>query len=285
MSPNILSQIQGLEDLGGRLEKDGYAILQGTDFLAGILEAAITRGLEFFQTPEPERWRGFSPTLLAGYRGIGTEYSQHPDRPDLMEAISLSSQDVREARWAHPANQGSFEASFAATARALGQIATKVLAALRSHYGLSAQGSRLRCDRHSFLQLSYYQPAKQGERMLQEEHEDGNLFTLVHARQPGLEIRRKDGRFEPVVLSAGDLMIMPSDILSLLTGHRIETLFHRVRSYPEIDVRVSVMYFVNPNPVPGRALRPWVLNASNEGIDIMARTIENPLRFGLPALG
>ena len=75
---------------------------------------------------------------------------------------------------------------------------------------------------------------------------------------------------------------MPGEIFSLLTGYRVQPLYHRVRNHPEVGRRYAMMYFANPNPTAG--FRPWVANDTNAGIDIIERAIRNPTRYGLPPL-
>ncbi len=75
---------------------------------------------------------------------------------------------------------------------------------------------------------------------------------------------------------------MPGEILSLLTGYRVQPLYHRVRNHPQVGRRYAMMYFANPNPSAG--FRPWIANGTNAGIDIIQRSITNPIRYGLPPL-
>ena len=78
------------------------------------------------------------------------------------------------------------------------------------------------------------------------------------------------------------LAIEEGEIFALLCGYRVQPLFHRVRNHPEVERCSSMMYFANPNPV--RPFRPWRRDASNKDVDIIARAIENPTRYGLPPL-
>lgn len=91
-----------------------------------------------------------------------------------------------------------------------------------------------------------------------------------------------DGAWQPLQPAPGELIVMPGEIFALLCGYRVQPLFHRVRNHPEVERRSSMMYFANPNPV--RPFRPWRRDASNKDVDIIARAIENPTRYGLPPL-
>lgn len=262
------------------LESTGHLLLEGGARHAARLADLMRLGRAFFVRDEAARNAGLGPELLSGYRGLGVEYSTTPDRPDLMESLSLS---VRALQKISPRAPGGsvLHARMRELARELEAVAAEVLRALRRYY-LGGSEPVFRCDHASFLQMSFYRPSAHARDLLQDRHEDANLFTLIHAVEPGLEIEDLEGGYRPVRLQPGQLLLMPGELLALLTGHRTRPLYHRVRRHPEIDTRLSVMFFVNPNL--DESLEPWVRNEHNEGIDLVHRTMLNPVQFGLPAL-
>jgi isopenicillin N synthase-like dioxygenase len=263
-----------------RLESTGHLVLEGGARCAGRLAALIDRGREFFARCAAQRDAAFGPELVSGYRGIGVEYAVTPERPDLMESLSLSLAALRELAPRVP--DGSvLHAGMLDVMHELEGMVAGVLDALCRRY-LGHGAAVFRHDRSSFLQLSFYRPGAHTRELLQDRHEDANLFTLVHATEPGLELEDCEERYHPVRLHPGQLLVMPGELLALFTGHRIKPLYHRVRNHPEVDTRLSVMLFVNPNL--DERLEPWVRNAYNEGIDLVRRAILNPVQFGLPAL-
>jgi isopenicillin N synthase-like dioxygenase len=263
-----------------RLESTGHLLLEGGARRASKLARLMHREHAFFAHDATARRGDFGPELVSGHRGIGVEYSTTPERPDLMESLSLSIRALREMAPRAPAGS-VLHASMCEVARELEGVATEILCALRHHY-LGRDESIFRCDHASFLQMSFYRPSAHARALLQDRHEDANLFTLVHALEPGLEIEDRGGSARPVHLQPGQLLLMPGELLALFTGRRIKPLYHRVRNHPDVDTRLSVMFFVNPNL--DQLLKPWVHNEHNEGIDLVHRTMVNPLQFGLPAL-
>lgn len=263
-----------------RLESTGHLVLDGGAHCARRLAALVDRGRRFFACGAAERDAAFGPELVSGYRTIGVEYALTPERPDLMESLSLPLAALREL--VPGVRDGSvLHASMLDVMHELEAMAARVLDALYRRY-LGPGAAVFRHDRSSFLQLSFYRPGAHTRDLLQDRHEDANLFTLVHATEPGLEIEDREGRYHPVRLDPGQLLLMPGELLALFTGHRIKPLYHRVRNHPNVDTRLSVMLFVNPNL--DERLEPWVRNAHNEGVDLVRRAILNPVQFGLPAL-
>jgi isopenicillin N synthase-like dioxygenase len=142
------------------------------------------------------------------------------------------------------------------------------------------QQNVLSTDNYGWLQINYYQPSTQTRTFLMDEHEDGTLLTLVTATEKGLEFRTDDNRSGSISGDLNKLLIMPSEVLTLLTANKIKPLYHRVRNHPEIEKRFSVIYFVIPNE--RHYIAPWIENEFNQHIDIAKRSIENSLRYGLP---
>jgi isopenicillin N synthase-like dioxygenase len=263
-----------------RLESTGYLILDGGARYAGRLADLMDRGRAFFARGAAERDAELGPELVADYQGLGVEHSVTPERPDLMESLSLSVGTLQKIAPRVP--EGAvLHACMRAVAQELEGMVAEVLRALRRHY-LGDGGAVFRYDRSSFLQMSFYRPSAHTRDLLQARHEDANLFTLVHAIEPGLEIEDREGGYHLVRLDPGQLLLMPGELLALFTGHRIKPLYHRVRNHPELETRLSVMFFVNPNV--DEPLEPWVRNEHNEGVDLVRRTMVNPVQFGLPAL-
>ena len=237
----------------------------------------ISRG--FFARTSPEKHAFALPSFVEGYRELGVEYSQQPDRPDLTESFSVWNRNrVRtdEAGWVASC---PLHAEMRHTIDVLSPLMAELFQSLADRLAPGSVGPRFK--QASYLQVNYYEPAQHRREMLQDGHEDGHLVTLVTATGPGLEIELEDG-YQPVELAADEMLVMPGSLLTLMTGGAVQPLFHQVKNSFRKDPRYSMMFFVNPDG--DQVLEPWVRNETNAGIDIIAEANKLPLKFGLPTL-
>ena len=115
-----------------------------------------------------------------------------------------------------------------------------VLADLAAHYGyphtMDFAGT-------SYLEISRYgTPA--GPVPLVAPHMDGHLLTLVAADKPGLEIQVA-GTMTDAWAGPGDVLVLPGQLMEMMTGAEMPGLFHRI-AYRGEGGQQSVMFFVNP---------------------------------------
>ena len=233
----------------------------------------------FFAQATAEKRRFAAPAFVEGYREIGQEYSKAPDRPDLTESFSMWYRNRhREAILAWRA-ACPLHAGITRCADRLSALTADLLQAMAEAW--SPDAPRLRFQKVSYIQINHYEPARHERELLQDAHEDGHLITLVRATAPGLEIGIGD-RFVAPELAPDELLLMPGSLLTLMTGGLVPPLYHRVRNNRRAEPRRSLMFFVNPEI--NQKLEPWIRNASNAGVDIVARAIGAPNRFGLPTL-
>ena len=113
---------------------------------------------------------------------------------------------------------------------------------------------------------------------MNEAHEDGCFATFIAATTSGLEIQDTSGAFIPVLPTPDKLLIIPGDILSLLSGGTIRPALHRVARHADTPDRMSLLFFADLEP---SRCRPWISNDINADIDFAERIRTNPLRFGL----
>jgi isopenicillin N synthase-like dioxygenase len=129
------------------------------------------------------------------------------------------------------------------------------------------------------MQILYYQPAVHTRELLQDPHDDSLYLTFSKADNPGLEILVSGGDYQPVILGRREMIVMPGEILSLMSGYRIAPLIHKVVRHSEQSERMTLGYFTLPNLEMGRQLRPWIVNESNKDVDIMQRVMRNQNKF------
>jgi isopenicillin N synthase-like dioxygenase len=266
------------------LERDGYLVLTPSTNVQTAVAAVFAEGLIFFRQPEETKAMHGCAGPYEGYKDIGYSYSADPRRPDLAQSYCVKLVDANGVDTVKHVYSNLRECMLAC-AGMLDEI-TSNLATTLARYFSKEQSTALpfRCRRGSHLQLNFYSPHTSVREHLQDAHEDGAFVTLTTATAPGLEIQTKDGIFVDANKGPGQLLCMPGDIMSLMTGGRIPPLHHRVRRSGRPVERLSLMYFASPDPDPGSTIEPWVKNSTNAAVDIMARVASNPTRYGLAPL-
>ncbi len=262
-----------------QFEQMGFARVPLTDAMTRKIERIYRLGEEFFVRSEAEKQSYSMQSFVEGYRELGPEYSQVPERPDLTESFSA---------WNR--NRGRPEVEVAVGElelhRALREVSDEMSLIVRGIFRAMADawapGSpELRFYRGTYVQLNYYEPSQHSAELLQDSHEDAHLLTLVKANAPGLEIE-VDGKYIPAGADGDEIVFMPGSLLSLMTGYKIKPMYHQVRNTHRRDPRSSLLLFANPEI--DQKLEPWIRNESNAGIDIIERANEGPKRFGMPTL-
>ena len=262
-----------------QLEQQGFLRIPITGELRLAIDRTFTLANEFFARPAADKHRYAFPAWVEGYRELGPEYAQVPERPDLTESFSAWNRNrVRPELEAWQAGCPLHGAMRDASAM-LSELVRGLFAAMVEHWNPGAP--ELRFYNATYIQLNYYQPARHRRNLLQDPHEDGHLVTLVGTNAPGLEIE-VDGKFVPADVGENELLLMPGSVLSLMTGYRVKPLYHQVRNSRRTDPRSSLLYFVNPEI--DQQLAPWIANESNAGIDIIERANSAPKQFGMPTL-
>lgn len=263
-----------------QLERHGFLRIPIDGHLKRAVDRSFALANEFFARSAAEKHRYAIPSFVEGYRELGPEYSQVPERPDLTE--SFSAWNRNRARPELEAWQGScpLHGALRHASNLLGDLVRGLFAAMAEYWGPEGAPD-LGFYKATYIQLNYYEPARHGRDLLQDPHEDGHLVTMVSTNAPGLEIE-VDGKFVPADVGENELLLMPGSLLSLMTGYRVKPLYHQVRNSHRKDPRSSLLYFVNPEI--DQQLAPWILNESNRGIDIIERANAAPKQFGMPTL-
>lgn len=262
-----------------QFEQKGFARIPLSDALAAGYDRVYRLGEAFFKRPEAEKQRYSMQSFVEGYRELGPEYSIVPERPDLTESFSA---------WNRNRGRPQVEKEMAdcelhrALREVSDQLSVMVQGVFRAMADTWAPGSPdLGFYRGTYVQLNYYEPAQHDRDLLQDPHEDGHLLTLVKSNAPGLEIE-VDGKYIPAQADGNELIAMPGYLLTLMTGGKLQPMFHQVRNTHRREPRCSVMLFVNPEI--NQKLDPWIRNETNAGIDIIEQANEGPKQFGMPTL-
>ena len=268
------------EEAVERLKNDGFLLLPVSEVFSRLLAETFEAAQRFFHAPPAEKLLNKLPEDC-GYRPPGIEYSQSAERPDPIESftiimrgadsrpLSASAQVLRDKMCAA---SGLFE-----------QIAETLAMEIAGIISGQRHTERLRGALHrwSCLQMNYSRPANTDSPFLNELHEDGHLLTIACATGPGLEVQTSGHVFMPIATGWKHVIVMPGEIVWLLSGGNIRPLYHRVRRDPESDERLALLFFGDINP---RLCQPWLQNETNANVDIGLRVLTNAARFGLRGL-
>lgn len=260
-------------------EREGYLLIRVKDELLDLIDRIFREARSFFHEEKNEKSRCSIPELNEGWQDLGTEFSQDPTRPDLSESFWVTWKNHPRVLATYSPRGLSLYDVMAECLLAYNEIEREITRELLRYYGHGDAAPGFDCGRDSDLLVFYYRPDQHPVELLQEPHEDGMYMTFARPTQPGLELLLPDNPRHPVVLAREQLLVMPGEILSLLSGYRIKPLVHHVRRHGGQRERLSLCYFGHPDMRRGQVLMPWVKNETNEGVDIMDRIIENKKKY------
>lgn len=262
------------------LERRGYLIIDVTDDLLSCVNSIFVLGRAFFRRSKAAKRTASIPHLNEGWKELGAEYSVVPERPDLHESFWVTQRQCEQCAAQYSADGLGLHREMFRCISMLNNIERVITAALLKYLCVDADsGTTFCCDRDSDMQILYYQPAVHTRELLQDPHDDSLYLTFSKADNPGLEILVSGGDYQPVILGRREMIVMPGEILSLMSGYRIAPLIHKVVRHSEQSERMTLGYFTLPNLEMGRQLRPWIVNESNKDVDIMQRVMRNQNKF------
>lgn len=254
------------ENAAENLIRHGYAVLKWHESPIPALQKIFADGRDFFGLGDERKFAASSPSRLEGYRPLGAEFSEIPQRPDLCEYFTVWPWNAAVPEIRVWAQCSEFHGSMSSVLPRFAAIADAILECLRQR--VNPEGQCIQTFEASYLQMNHYRPADFDRDFLQDCHEDGHILTILKSTAPGLEIRTTSG-FTAIDIEQDELLVFPGSILTLVTGGLIPPLFHRVRNDRTTMTRQSLLYFVNPSL--SQETRPWIQNQSNFSTSI--RTI------------
>jgi isopenicillin N synthase-like dioxygenase len=266
--------------LGTALCRDGSDTVGVGASATLVLDALLAEGRRFFESSveHKERFAASATGTMTGWRKVGVEYSQTPDRPDLNETFCYRHRDdAIDTVPEHPLRRACREAQ-----AVLDVYAADVLASLAASVGVDGSVPAIRTFDESWLQLNWSRPATASREFIQDAHEDGHLITFLLADAAGLEILDPMLGWTPVWPTSSALLVFAGECSALLVDGAVVPMMHRVRARDDVATRLSVAYFVNPDL--DQTLDPWVAGLRNAGVDLLRWGQQNPARFGLPVL-
>lgn len=262
-----------------RLKAEGFLLINLQMAASRAISATFEAGYPFFRATSEEKILNRLPDD-AGYRPAGIEYSQSPAHPDPIESFTACARRHEVGSELSSASARALHERMLVAIDVLEPIAETLTIRLANALGGRPYGEKLRSGfrRWSCLQLNYSRPANTVDGFIHEAHEDGHLMTLACATGPGLELLTPDDGYKSVTPGPDKVLVMPGEIIWLLSGGEIRPLYHRVRREPLCGERMALLFFGDISP---HLCEPWIQNEINAGVDIGARVVTNPARFGL----
>jgi len=267
-----------IRDVPPLLESEGFLTLRLDESTAAAVRDAFQCGRAYFRQDTAQKASDQLPEDL-GFRPTGIEYSALRERPDAIESFSVSVKSPQSAT-ALSREGRSLHSLMMACLDPLEEIAEALAIAVAIAMGGQRYENLLSGALHhwSCLQMNYSRPAGLGGRFIHELHEDGHLFTIACATGPGLQVRPNDGELISLTAAPDEAVVMPGEIISLLSGGRIRPLYHCVRPEQELGERLALLFFADVAP---EKCEPWLMTDFNSSVDIGHRVLTNPKRFGL----
>lgn len=269
----------GPEDFAQRLIAERALALSLPENVTKSVQAIFDPAFSFFrQSVSAKRKCTFTQDM--GYRQLGDEYSKSPGQADQVESFSISARVPLPASELKSAGAEVLYQRMLLVFDLLEAITETLVVRLADYFTTRSNKSSLRgALRHwSRLQVNYSLPSAVPLNFINEEHEDLDLLTLTVAPTPGLEVEWIENTFIPTTTMADQVLILPGEIAYLLSGGKLQPVYHRVRADPQIRERVSLLFFADLEP---HHCKPWVGNDINAGVNIGKRVMTNVRRFGL----
>jgi isopenicillin N synthase-like dioxygenase len=262
-----------------RFLNDGFVLIKAAERAHVGLRAAFSAGLAFFRSSLEDKMRSRLPKDT-GYRPLRGEYSRSALHPDEVESFTTSYK-VRNVKTDLLCDSArTLNNRMLALFDILEPIAEDLTISVADKLGVALRNQVLRGAFHltSLLQLNYSRPFETKAEYINELHEDGCLLTITSVTGPGLEFKIDSESFLPVTPQSDELILMPGEILWLLSGGAVKPIYHRVRPVAAYRERMSLLFFADPHP---KYCQPWIVNETNRNVNIGERILKNPTRYGL----
>ena len=249
--------------VGQSFERFGFAVIADHGISADLIARAEAAARALFALPDNSKRR----YLVAGgggqrgYTPFRIETARDSADADLKEFWHIGRELPTGHRFASlmppniwPEEIAGFRTTGLALFDALDRAGLRILSAMARYLGL---GRRFFDDAvedgNSILRLLHYPPIGRGASGIRAgAHEDINAITLLlGAEEGGLQLLDRDGRWLPVTIAEGEMVVNIGDMLQRLTNGKLPSTSHRVINPPperrEI-ARYSMPFFLHFRP-------------------------------------
>jgi len=249
--------------LGQSFERFGFAVVSDHGIDTELIARADRAVRAFFALPDAVKRTYHIPGTggARGYTPFGTEAAKHAREVDLKEFWHVGRELPPGHRFERfmppnpwPAEIEGFREAQLDLFAAFETTGARLLAAIARHLGLPGDWfADPVADGNSVLRLLHYPPVPPHAPGIRAgAHEDINAITLLlGAEEAGLEIARPDGRWLPIAIAPGELVVNVGDMLQRLTNNVLKSTTHRVRNPPPERrgfSRYSMPFFLHFRP-------------------------------------
>lgn len=276
MISKYLNKVPNIADF----EQKGFLVISLHDEVINIINSIFETGERFYKNVNDIKLKNSIPELNEGWKDLGGEFSITPDVPDLHESFWVTQKNKLLALSKYTNEGRELYLKMDKCISMYNEIERTITTSLMQYLGIKDyQNPKFNCDGYSDMQILHYQPFMHTREHLQEPHDDSLYMTFAKATRQGLEILLDDNLFHKAELAKNEILVMPGEILSLMTGYRIKPLIHQVLNHKDQKDRYSLCYFTYPDIIKGQKLEAWIKNDSNENIDIMEKIIINQSQY------
>lgn len=249
--------------IGRSFERFGFAVVADHGIPGDLIARAEAAAKAFFALPEEVK-RAYLVEGGAGQRGYTpyrVETARDASQADLKEFWHIGRELPQGHRHAAempanvwPAEVEDFRAAGEALFAAFDKTGLRILSAIARHLRLDPHHfDDAVKDGNSILRLLHYPPIGPDDPGIRAgAHEDINAITLLlGAEEGGLELLDRDGRWLPVNIAPGELVVNIGDMLERLTNGRLPSTTHRVMNPPPGRrgiARYSMPFFLHFRP-------------------------------------
>ena len=255
LTPSQPQQLIFADALKVALRDVGFFALTGHGLSDALIDEAYDLMKALFQLPLPQKQAYEKPDWHGqrGYVSFGKEHAKDSSTPDLKEFWHVGSDhardDVYENIW--PKELPQFKPVMTELFQSLEATGLKLLEACALALGESAEEFvGLGTGGNSILRLIHYPPLQKDrpkQSLRAAAHEDINLITLlIAASSEGLEIKDRQGDWQPVRTPEGAIIVDAGDMLQNLTNGYFKSTTHRVvNPKDESKERFSLPFFMH----------------------------------------
>ena len=271
MAPGISASNAAIEEIA----QNGFALLDASDNLQDFMEETLVAGDRFFELDLDVKLDSRLP-LDGGYRPYGTEYSESSDHPDEVESYTVSHRPT-ETRHQPSDSAVELHSKMLTLFDVFEEASVEIAKGLHCKFQPQSTITSGALRTWSLLKYNFARPVGVDSEFINDLHEDGCLLTIMSVAGNGFELKVGD-RFLEIPASRQQVLAMAGEILWLLTGGRINPIYHRVRTLHARERRRSLLFFADLKPA---LCEPWLISDINRNIDIGQRVRQNSKRFGL----
>lgn len=259
----MAQDLSALAQLRAGAEETGFLTVVNTELTAADVRRVIAVYRDFFHLPETEKAQ-VDMARTGANRGWGAPRSEQVDpkaNPDYKQVFDCGyelpeTDPLRQpglgvyAPNLWPAGHPAFKTEILRYYAAALRVSLKILQGIALSIGRDQTYFDDKFDRPMALLRGNFYPARPewaGERDFGiGAHTDYGCLTLLATDgSPGLELRRRDGRWQPLSAEPGCFIINFGEMLQMWTAGRVVATEHRVRG--TTNERISIPMFFNPN--------------------------------------